>query len=248
MKTLGIIPVRLNSTRIFKKALLKLCGIEMVLHVAERSKGAKLLDKLIIATDSEEISRVVEARGFSCCLTSKDHMNATERICEVIENYDYDLYVQINGDEPLIKSEEIDLSISTIKSSNADWSVLLTPYKKVNSKSDFKYVIRKDSTVMYISRQDIPYDTKMQNLTMLKGHHICTFKKNTLKKYKSLDYFYENVEGHEHLRLLENGFECITAIVETSAISLDVASEIEYIENLLVNDETFNSYRKKYGC
>ena len=81
---------------------------------------------------------------------------------------------------------------------------------------------------------------------MLKGHHICTFKKNTLKKYKSLNYLYDNVEGHEHLRLLENGFKCISATIETSAISLDIPSEVEYIENLLAKDKLFNLYKKKY--
>ena len=248
MKILGIIPSRLKSSRIKEKPTYNVCGMPLIEHVFRRAKKCKQLDKLVVATDSTKIKKIIDSINGECIMTSKHHQNGTERMGEVIKKYsDYDYYVLINGDEILLNPNSIGISIETLKKSpHADASILATKYTKFNSPSDFKIVLNKKNEVMYISRNDIPYNSKDRLGYMLKAYHLMTFKKNTILKYCNLNKTaLENMEDHEHLRLLENGFKIVAEIVEDDSISMDTKSDIVTIEKKLEKDKIFKNLVKE---
>jgi len=249
MKILGIIPARLESSRIKKKPLFKLLGIECFLHVYYRAKINDKLTDLIIATDSKEVYELAIKHGISCIMTSCEHNNPTERIAEVasiMNNYDY--YVLVNGDEVLLEPDDITKSIECLHySPDSIVSILRIPFKKTNSISDFKVVCDNSENLMYISRSDIPQNKKGNNIEFEKAYHLMTFRPEALKIYSSLGKSrLESYEDHEHLRFLENGYKIKSKLVFSNTISLDSPDDIELIENQLLDDKYFKKYRDTY--
>jgi len=244
-RILGIIPARLESSRIHQKPLHKVFDIPLVEHVYRRALKSSVLDELIVATDSQIIANHIESIGGKAVLTSESHRNPTERICEVIENYKYDLYTLINGDEILLNPDSIKLSIETLISSDCDASLLVVPFSYKNSPSDFKVVINLKNEVMYISRNDIPSDSRNSVEKYLKAYHLMTFTPEILKIYAKLKKSpLEKIEDHEHLRLLENGYSIITKTVNDECVSLDAIEDLEIIEPLLIKDAIYKEYCK----
>ena len=111
-KVIGLIPVRLNSTRLKDKALLNIKGMPMIIHTMKRALLSKKLDDVIVCTDNKKIKQEVLRFGGNCMMTSKNHKNGTDRIAEVAKRISADIYVDIQGDEPLINPFHIDKLIS----------------------------------------------------------------------------------------------------------------------------------------
>ena len=246
MKVLGIIPARLESSRIKRKPLFKLKGVECLLHVYYRAIKNTTITDIIIATDSREIYEIARAKGAKVMMTSVNHLNPTERMVEVKKKYnDYDLYVLINGDEALLQPIDINISINTLlNDKHAIASMLLTKYSIKNSYSDFKIVTDVNKHILYISRSDIPMRKDGKANEFLKAYHLMTFRPEALEIYDSLDPTpLELIVQHEHLRFVENGYKIITEIVDQNCVSLDEMSDVPIIENLLESDELFNDYK-----
>tara|TARA_B100001094_G_scaffold332949_1_gene407490 strand:+ start:5166 stop:5918 length:753 start_codon:yes stop_codon:yes gene_type:complete len=242
MKILGIIPSRLESNRIKKKPLKKVFGIPLIEHVYKRAKLSNSLDDLVVATDDALVSNLVESFGGNSLLTSKKHQNGTERMSEVVDIYnDYDYYVLINGDEILLNPDSIQVSIDTLVSNpQAAASILAINFKTFNSKSDFKLVFNNSMELMYISRNDIPSNSKNKVDYMLKAYHLMTFRKETILDYSTMEKSrLEKIEDHEHLRLLENGYKIVGRVVDDDCISLDTYEDLEIIEDKLRKDKIF---------
>lgn len=250
MRILGIIPARLQSSRINRKPLFKLLGIECFLHVYYRAKINERLTDLVVATDSNEILELAVKHGISCIMTSSEHNNPTERIIEVAATMnDYDYYVLVNGDEVLLEPEDISNSIDCLDNSpDSIVSLLRIPFNKTNSISDFKVVCDNFDNVMYISRSDVPQNKKGDNINFEKAYHLMTFRPEALRIYSSLGKSkLESYEDHEHLRFLENGNKIKSKLVYSNTISLDSPDDIELIEKQLVDDKYFNNYRDIYN-
>lgn len=250
MKILGIIPARLDSTRIKRKPLFKLLGIECFLHVYYRAIQNDQLTDLVVATDSIEIHELALKHGILSIMTSKHHRNPTERMVEVasiMNNYDY--YVLVNGDEVLLNPEDITKSIECLhKSPEAIVSMLRIPFSKSNSISDFKVVCDNSNNLMYISRSDIPQNKNGDNFEFEKAYHLMTFRPEALRIYSSLERSkLEAYEDHEHLRFIENGYKIKTSLVNSNTISLDSPDDIEFIENSLSEDKYFSKYKITYN-
>lgn len=246
MKVIGIIPSRLQSSRLPQKALVDICGMPLIIHVCNRAKMAKKLDDLYVATDSEEIKAEVEKFGFKCLLTSNQHRNGTERLTEAI-NYideDADVIVSIFGDEALLNPNDIDTSVETLLShEDADASILTIDYTKKNSPSDFKAVVNLRGELMYMSRNDIPSDARNKCDSMLKLYHLLSFKRQTLLDYAKMDKTpLEKIEDHEHLRLLEHGYKIQTAKVYTICVSVDTYEDLEYVRERMKEDPLYKLY------
>jgi len=232
MKVLGVIPVRLNSTRIPQKPLYKIKGKELVLHVYDRVKNYSGFSDLIVACDSEVVKTLVEAHGGKAMMTSLEHKNGTERlteVCEVLPNYD--CYCIVNGDEILVNPESITASITSFKLNQwADVTMLAVPYTQVGSTSDFKVVIDVNNRVMYISRNDIPSSARNIVKTRLKAYHIMCFSKKALGLYKNLDKSpIESIEDHELLRFIEHGYNIHCTVVKDDCVSFDTMEDLDYI-------------------
>jgi 3-deoxy-manno-octulosonate cytidylyltransferase (CMP-KDO synthetase) len=242
MKILGIIPSRLESSRIKQKPLKKVFGIPLIEHVYKRAKLSNSLDDLVVATDDIIVSNLIDSFGGNSILTSKSHKNGTERMYEVVKAYgDYDYYVLINGDEILLNPDSIQKSINVlVRNKQAAASILAIKFDKFNSPSDFKVVFNKAMELMYISRNDIPSNAKNKIKSMLKAYHLMAFKKETILDYYNMEKTsLEKIEDHEHLRLLENGYKIVGQIVEDDCISLDTYSDLKLIEEKLKKDKIF---------
>lgn len=244
-RVLGIIPSRLESSRLPRKPLHEIFGIPLIAHVYKRAKLSNSLTDLVVATDSYEIVQLVESIGGKAILTSVEHRNGTERMAEVLKalpNYDY--YTLINGDEILLNPDSINTSIQTmIENENADASILAVPFRRENSTSDFKLVCNLKNEVMYISRNDIPSSARNAVDFRLKAYHLMTFKPKTILDYSRMDKTpLEKIEDHEHLRLIESGYKIICQVVDDNCISLDTPDDIELIESYLKEDKIFKMY------
>lgn len=244
-RVLGIIPSRLESSRLPRKPLHEIFGIPLIVHVYKRAKLSNSLTDLVVATDSYEIVQLVESIGGKAILTSVEHRNGTERMAEVLRAFpDYDYYTLINGDEILLNPDSISTSIQTmIENANADASILAVPYRRENSHSDFKLVRNLKNEVMYISRNDIPSSARNAVEFRLKAYHLMTFKPKTILDYSKMDKTpLEKIEDHEHLRLIESGYKIICQVVDDNCISLDTPDDIELIESYLKEDKIFKMY------
>lgn len=240
-KVLGIIPSRLQSSRLPNKPLHKIFDIALVEHVYRRAILCKELDDLIVATDSQEIVDLIESIGGKAMLTSPDHKNGTERMGEVMDSISADYYTLINGDEILLNPDSISESIKLLKENpNIDASMLAVPFTRENSYSDFKIVLNALDEVMYISRNDIPSSSRNPVSFRLKAYHLMTFRPETLQAYRGMDKSaMEKIEDHEHLRLIENGFKIGCKVVNDGCISLDTSADLPFIEEYLKKDDVF---------
>ena len=183
MKTIGVIPARYGSTRLPGKPLADICGKPMIQHVYERVKRASLLDDVIVATDDERIVRTVVDFGGKAVLTSTTHLSGTSRTAEVVKKMEVDVVVNIQGDEPFIHPEQIDLLCATFDSSDTQISTLV---KKITSPDELfnhnnvKVVMNKKNEAIYFSRSPIPYNRNFPEQEWLKHSSYFSVKETEI--------------------------------------------------------------------
>jgi len=247
--TTAIIPARLESARLPGKALLDICGLPMVVHVYRRCLLADRLDDVVVATDNEEIRSVVEAHGGRVVMTRSDHDNGTERIAEAAGSLDSEVVVNVFGDEALVNPKSIDAVVAAVQDDpEVQVAILVNPFSKRNSPSDIKVVLDDNDDVLYLSRSDIPSDARTPDAPMLKAYHILPFRREFLLEYASWPPGrLEQVEYHEHLRILERGHSIRAVRVESSAVSVDTPEDLEYVRGLMLEDPLFPRYRDATG-
>ena len=244
MIVIGMIPVRMESSRLPNKAIKNICGLPMIIHTLKRTQMAKSLDAVYVATDNEEIKRLVESYGGKVIMTKKEHQTGSDRLAEAAGKVEADIIVNIQGDEALVNPEHIDIGVSALKNSDAEVSILLTKYSKKNSTSDIKAVVNLKNEIMYISRNDIPSDVRTEISYMLKAYHIVSFRKNFLIKYASLEQTpLEKIEYNEYLRILENGYKIQGVLVDSDAVSVDTQEDLDYVISKMASDNLFKNYR-----
>ena len=244
MKVVGMIPVRMESTRLPNKAVKDICGLPMIIHTLKRTQMAKTLDEVYVATDSDEIRELVESFNGKVVMTKKEHKTGSDRLAEAADKIEADIIVNIQGDEALVNPEHIDAGVAGLKSSNADVSILLTKYSKKNSPSDIKAVVNLQNEIMYISRNDIPTDARNEPPYMLKAYHVVSFKKDFLIMYASLKQTpLEQIEMNEYLRILENGYKIQGVMVDSDCVSVDTQKDLEYVIDKMNDDIFFKQYK-----
>jgi len=243
-KVWGLIPARLNSSRLPKKALMKLHEIPMVIHVARRSKKAKLLDHVIVCTDSVEIANTCIEYSVDFCFTPSDCKNGTERILaakNIIGIPNGDFIIDIQGDEPLITPASIDLVANYIKNKNIRSEIVLPytlncPSRNVNVVK----VISSNGRVVYLSRSDAPFGFN-SDVKLKKHLSVIGFSGESLESFgKAPPGQLELIEGIELLRALEANIPILTFEIDTDSFSVDVQSDFERAERALRVCEIFN--------
>lgn len=244
MKIVGIIPSRLQSTRLPNKALIDIEGLPMIVHVYKRAKMAKVLDDLLVATDSPEIFKIIEQHGGKAVMTSADHQTGTDRIAEVAKTIDADIIVNIQGDEPLLLPEHIDEVLKPlVDNEGIEVSVLVTPYGKKNSPSDIKAALDLNDFILYCSRNDLPSDSRVKGFLMWKMCFIVPMRKSFLMQYAGWKPSpLEKIEFIEHLRILEHGHKIKAVRVDHADISVDTAEDLEEVRALMRLDVLKNQY------
>jgi 3-deoxy-manno-octulosonate cytidylyltransferase (CMP-KDO synthetase) len=240
-KVAAILPARLESSRLDRKVLADICGIPMIIHVYKRCLLAKTLDEVFVATDSIEIKNVVEKYGGKVIMTSANHQTGTDRIAEAVKNLDFEIIVNVQGDEALVNPNYIDKVVSELhENPEVNVGILVNSFSKRNSPSDIKVVLNDNNDVMYFSRSDIPSNSRTKNSPMLKAYHILPFRKDFLIQYAQWDKgALEQIELNEYLRILEHGYRIRAVYVESDAISVDTLADLEYVRSLMKDDEYF---------
>lgn len=244
MKSVAIIPVRLESSRLPNKPLKEICGIEMVLHTFFRTRMAKEIDDVFVATDSKEIKNLIEKNNGKVILTSNEHKTGTDRIAEAARAIDADIIVNVQGDEALVVPDHIDAGIRGLKNSDAQVSLLLIDYEKRNSASDIKAVVNLKNEIMYLSRNDLPSEARSKCKNLLKAYHVVSFRRDFLFTYAKLEQTpLEKIEFNEYLRILENGFKIQGIKVDGGSISVDTIEDLEYVRSVMEKDRIFKLYQ-----
>lgn len=244
-KTVALIPVRIASTRLPRKALVDICGLPMIIHVYKRCQLARNLDEIYVATDSEEVLQVVQKYGGKVILTSSKHETGSDRIAEAARKIDAEIVVNIQGDEALVDPKHIDKAVEAMYAdSTLNVAILVNNFYKKNSPSDIKVVLNEKNDVMYFSRADIPSDSRSPNAPMLKAYHVIPFKKSFLLNYASWDKgVLEKIEFNEYLRILEKGYRINAIKVESDALSVDTLDDLIYVREKMKSDSYFNRYK-----
>jgi len=244
MKTVALIPARLESSRLPRKALIDICGLPMIVHVFRRCLFARSLDKVFVATDSDEIASVVKGAGGNVIMTGKHHETGTDRIAEGVTNLDCDIVVNVQGDEALVNPEHVDAVVAALQNdSTLNVAILVNPFSKQNSPSDIKVVLNENNDVLYLSRSDIPSSSRTPNAPMLKAYHIVPFRKDFLLQFAKWPRGrLEALEFNEYLRILEKGHRIRAVHVESSAVSVDTPDDLAFVRQRMESDPLFGRY------
>jgi 3-deoxy-D-manno-octulosonate cytidylyltransferase len=236
-----VIPARFGSTRLPGKPLVSLAGKPMIQHVYERSKLAGRASRVIVATDDERIVRAVESFGGTARMTRPDHRTGTERVAEVAAHEKGDIFVNVQGDEPLLDPVSVDTAIEALlEEPAASIATVATPIKSPADIMDpnvVKTVLDFDNNGLYFSRAPIPWvrDTASKiQVRHLKHLGLYVFQRDALLEYPTLPQGeLERIEQLEQLRWLENGWKIRVAEVEHDAVSVDVPEDVARVEKLL---------------
>ena len=241
---LGLIPSRLNSTRLKEKPLLEIDGLPIIIHTLKRAKLAKKLDKVIVCTDHKKIFEIVKDYGGDAIITSKKHRNGTERIASVAKKFKAKLIVDIQGDEPLVDPNDIDKVISFhLKNKNFDIVVPSMETKTPERDSLVKVIFNKKGRIIYFSRAKIPYNYKNKKIKYFKDLSIVSFKQKALENFAKFKMGkLEQIEGIELLRSIENNQSIGTFVSKSTSFSVDVNDDLLKA----INEMPKNPIRKKY--
>lgn len=244
MKILGIIPARMASTRFPAKALVDIGSKSMVQRVYEQASAAQKLDKVIVATDHEDIRRHVHSFGGVAVMTSEKHPSGTDRCCEALdkETAQYDYVINIQGDEPFIHPETIDelaalldgtTQLATLVNKIKDASLLFRP-------TIMKVIFNKQYEALYFSRECLPYIRGYDRQEWLKHHdfykHVCiyAYRADILQEVTRLPLSgLEKAESLEQLRWLENGYPIKIGITQHESISIDTPEDLERAKQMM---------------
>lgn len=233
-KALGVIPVRYRSTRFPGKPLALILEKTMLQRVYEAASQARLVDKIIIATDDERIFRASQKFGAEVMMTSPHHLSGTERVAEVARKQSRPIIINIQGDEPLLKGEMIDSLVKALQEASLPMASLMAKQRDLSllkSSNVVKVVVDKEGYALYFSRSPLPYsvsDFFFQHIG------IYGFQKDFLLKFTDLSPSrLERIEKLEQLRALENGFKIKMIEIPFSTLSVDLPQDIIKVERFL---------------
>jgi 3-deoxy-manno-octulosonate cytidylyltransferase (CMP-KDO synthetase) len=240
-KVVVVIPARYGSTRLPGKPLVSIAGKPMIQRVFERARLAQRVNQVIVATDDERIVKAVETFGGEVRMTRSDHRTGTERVAEVAAHVEGDVFVNVQGDEPLLDPAAVDTAVtSLLEEPKASIATVATPIKTPADIMDpnvVKTVLDFEGNAIYFSRAPIPWvrDSGSKVLARhLKHLGLYVFDRQALLEYPTLPPGeLERIEQLEQLRWLENGWKIRVAEVEHDAISVDVPEDVARVEKLL---------------
>ena len=230
----GIIPARFHSQRFPGKPLALIQGKPMIERVYEKASESKFLEKIIVATDDERISRAAQNIGAEVQMTSPLHNSGTERVAEVANETKTPLIINIQGDEPLIKGQMIDALVLALQNESIPMVSLMAKVENLELLRDtdtVKVVVDKNGYALYFSRSPLPFqpsDYFFQHIG------IYGYQRNFLLKLIRLGpSWLEKTENLEQLRALEHGFPIKMIETQSPTLSIDTPKDIIRLEEFL---------------
>jgi 3-deoxy-manno-octulosonate cytidylyltransferase (CMP-KDO synthetase) len=241
---IAVIPARHASTRLPGKPLVALAGKPMIQRVWERTFQAKKITRVIIATDDQRIVQAAAAFGAEAVMTRPDHRSGTERVAEVAAGAAWEgveIFINVQGDEPLIDPEAIDTLIEAIElDESVSVATLMVPIVKPADIMDpnvVKVVLDFDGNALYFSRAPIPWVRDRQapvHVQHMKHLGLYGFRRAALLDFPTLPVGdLERIEQLEQLRWMENGYKIRVAETSHDSVSVDVPEDVARIEELL---------------
>jgi 3-deoxy-manno-octulosonate cytidylyltransferase (CMP-KDO synthetase) len=246
MSALAAIPARLKSTRFPRKVLADIHGRPMLWHVYNSVSKSKLITDVWVLTDDEEVFEAAISWGAKALMTRDDCPSGTARIASVIDKLNADFIINVQGDEPLITSELVDLVVETMGASDSD---VVTPVYRITTVDELlnpnvtKAVLAPDGQALYFSRSPIPYVRDVDTMNWLSaaefwGHvGVYGYRRNVLQQYFELPGGrLESAEKLEQLRLLEAGKRILTVEIDNRPQGVDVPADLETVKRAIDPD------------
>jgi 3-deoxy-manno-octulosonate cytidylyltransferase (CMP-KDO synthetase) len=236
MKAIAVIPARLASTRLPRKALREVAGKLLIGWVYEGVQASQLLDEVIIATDSDEIIAACQRHSWKAQMTSAAHRSGTERVHEISQSVAADVYLNVQGDEPLTRVEHIASLIEVMRDPGVQVGTLMTPAAPadIDNPSAVKVVTDSARRALYFSRATIPYDRDGAGSKYFKHLGYYAYRKPALERFVAFpESTLERSERLEQLRFLENGIPIHVAETPYDTVGVDTEEDLRRVEDFL---------------
>ncbi len=236
MKVIAVIPARLASTRLPRKMLREIHGRPLALWVYQAVRSSSLLDDVILATDSEEILDACSQHGCKAVLTSAKHRSGTERVHEVSQSVQADVFINVQGDEPMIRAEHIAALVEVMKDSHIPVGTLKTPAapEDISNPNAVKVVTGLDGRALYFSRSTVPFDRDGSKPAYFKHLGIYAYRKPALDRFVALpESSLERSERLEQLRFLENGIPIYVGETPFDSVGVDAEQDLARVSDTL---------------
>ena len=237
VKAIAIIPARLASTRLPRKVLRQIDGRPMLAYVYEAARACSQLQDVIVATDSEEIASVCRQNGWTCRLTSAQHRSGTDRVHEVAQAIEADVYVNVQGDEPLARREHLDVLLGLMEKKGVEVGTLKTPCapEDVTNPNAVKVVTALDGRALYFSRAAIPFDRDGSGKVRCYKHlGFYAYRKAALDAFCAWpESELERRERLEQLRFLDHGMAIHVAETPFDTVGVDTEEDLRRVERIL---------------
>ncbi|WP_346666433.1 3-deoxy-manno-octulosonate cytidylyltransferase [uncultured Mailhella sp.] len=238
MSMIAVIPSRYASTRLPGKPLVDICGKPMVQHVYERVRRVSLFDEVLVATDDERILNAVKAFGGAACMTSPDCPSGSDRLIEVAKSHPADVYVNVQGDEPLVEPASIEklaramLDDPSLQMGTLCYSISAEQAQNPNL---VKVVRAHNGNALYFSRSPIPFPRSGGIAPQYFGHlGMYAYRREFLMNFGNLPYSpLENTEKLEQLRVLQAGIAIRVLEVEATGPGVDTPEDLEAVRRIL---------------
>lgn len=238
MKAVAVIPARLASTRLPCKMLREIGGKPLIGVVYEAVRSSPLLSEVIVATDSAEIADVCHAQGWQVRMTSTAHRSGTERVHEVSNLVSADVYINVQGDEPLTRAEHIATLLEVMQNPVAQVGTVMTPAADVDipNPNAVKVVADKNGRALYFSRATIPFDRDGTRPRYFKHLGLYAYRKAALDRFVALpESSLEKSERLEQLRFLENGMPIFVGETPYDSVGVDTEEDLQRVIDILRN-------------
>jgi 3-deoxy-manno-octulosonate cytidylyltransferase (CMP-KDO synthetase) len=237
MKAVAIIPARIASTRLPRKILREINGHPMLWHVYNAARACSALADVIVATDSEEIVTMCVANGWTVSMTSPEHRSGTDRVYEVTQTVAADVYVNVQGDEPLARREHLDVLLKLMAREDVQVGTLKTPCaaEDVSNPNVVKVVTALDGRALYFSRATVPFDRdRSGEVRYFKHLGFYAYRKPALDSFRLWpESELERSERLEQLRFLDNGVAIHVAETPYDTVGVDTEEDLQRVERIL---------------
>jgi 3-deoxy-manno-octulosonate cytidylyltransferase (CMP-KDO synthetase) len=242
MRAIAVIPARLASTRLPRKMLRKINGEPLLAWVYEAVSRSLRLDEVIIATDSDEIMAVCRERGWNVRMTSASHRNGTERVYEIAQSVQADVYLCVQGDEPLTRPEHIDALLDVMKPATVQVGTLKVAARQLDiaNPNAVKVVTDSSRRALYFSRAAIPFNRDgLDSVVHYKHLGFYAYRKTALESFvRWPESALERSERLEQLRFLENGTPIYVAETLHDSVGVDTEEDVKRVEALLAKKQS----------
>ena len=238
MRTLGVIPARLGSTRLPRKVLLEIAGRPMVEWVWRAAVASGRMDEVVVATDSDEVMAACAGRGIPARMTSPECASGSDRVCEVARQVEAEIYVNIQGDEPLLRPEHFQPLLGLFERAEVRVGTVAVPCpaEDVGNPNAVKVVMARDGRALYFSRSTIPFDRDgVGHVAWRKHLGLYAYRRDALEEFARLRPSpLEMAERLEQLRMLENGMPIYVGEAEGDTIGVDTEADRRRVEEILL--------------